>query len=87
MASFFDAKGVQLQEEAETAREAEKRFAYSCRRCGEMGRNVACDSCPIAEAHEVCMDVFAFLAREREAKARAAQVRNPALNPVVVIVL
>lgn len=84
MASFFETKGIQLQEEAETALDAQKRFAYSCRKCGEMGRNVSCNSCPISEAHEVCMGVFAFLQAEREAKA-AAKARQE--KQVLVIVL
>lgn len=70
--TYFERKGVELQEDAISVAEAVRRFNYSCRLCSERGHRTHCEECPIAAAHEVQIDVLKFLAAERLAAERRA---------------
>lgn len=71
--TYFERKGVELQENSVSVAEAIRRFNYSCQLCGQRGCRTSCACCPIAAAHEIHVDVLKFLAEERMAKERAAE--------------
>lgn len=87
MATFFENKGVQLQQDARSPYEARKRFEYSCGLCAARGNARNCASCPIADAHAITMDVFRFIANEdRNRNAiQPAKVHNCDAKVVVLV--
>lgn len=54
----FEQVGVNLQNEAESKREASRSFRYSCRVCCERGMRIDCDKCAIAYTHEATVAAF-----------------------------
>ena len=74
--TFFEQRGVQLQQECETHRELNHRFSYSCCLCCAKGLKIDCDRCAIALAHTQMQGVIddMFAAKEREA-AKADRIR------------
>lgn len=48
----FETIGVQLQMDAETPRDAVRKFSYSCRVCSSRGLRIECDRCAIRATHE-----------------------------------
>lgn len=75
--TYFERKGVELQNESVSVAEATRRFNYSCQLCSERGCRTCCECCPIAAAHEIQVDVLKFLAEERMAKVRATEGSAP----------
>jgi len=68
----FERKGVQRQHDSVTVKEADREFRHSCDICASRGLGAACDTCPIAAAHDFVCDVFAIM---QEVKAsRSARV-------------
>ena len=57
----FERIGVNYQNEAESKKQAQKSFAYSCNCCCAKGMHIDCDKCAIAQAHYLtiaCFDSF-----------------------------
>lgn len=80
----FERVGVELQRDAISIEEANKRFAYSCRLCCERGlrSSIRYESeecrCAISEEHELRIEVLRSIlemkAREFDPEARAKGV-------------
>lgn len=49
----FEERGVNRQYEAQNAYKATKEFKKSCAKCILQGRQIECDRCSIASAHEL----------------------------------
>lgn len=49
----FEEKGVNRQYGAKNVCKANKEFENSCTKCALQGRQIECDRCPIAYAHEL----------------------------------
>lgn len=78
----FETVGSNLQIEADTIRQAIKRFHYSCTLCAERGIHVSCDNCAIRSAHQLRVAILNDLAemeREKEEKAKSIEVLPSAL--------
>ena len=54
----FEQIGVNYQHEAVSIDDANKLFARSCNACCHKGRNVSCDRCGIAVAHNFVVAIF-----------------------------
>lgn len=54
----FETIGVNKQYEAESTREANKAFAYSCNCCCSKGMQIDCDKCTIAFVHSLVVACF-----------------------------
>lgn len=54
--TYFETKGVEIQNNAYTAKWAIDKFADSCRRCCLQGKNIDCRVCHIASAHERALE-------------------------------
>jgi len=54
----FESKGVELQQEAVSKFQAEKRFSYSCSMCCRFGLHIECDRCAINVVHSQMIKVF-----------------------------
>ena len=50
----FERIGVNYQNEAESKKQAQKSFAYSCNCCCAKGMHIDCDKCAIAAVQKVC---------------------------------
>lgn len=49
----FESIGVELQQEAASKEEAQKRFLTSCKICCQRGLQIDCDKCAIEMAHTI----------------------------------
>mgnify|MGYP006874339617 FL=1 len=75
----FETVGSNLQIEADTIRQAIKRFHYSCTLCAERGIHVSCDNCAIRSAHQLRVAILNDLAemeREKEEKSTKVSTSN-----------
>lgn len=54
----FERIGVSYQNEAESKKQAQKSFAYSCNCCCTRGIHIDCDKCAIAQAHHLTIAYF-----------------------------
>ena len=75
----FETVGSNLQIEADTIRQAIKRFHYSCTLCAERGIHVPCDNCAIRSAHQlrvVILNDLAEMEREKEEKSTKVSTSN-----------
>lgn len=54
----FERIGVNYQNEAESKKQAQKSFAYSCNCCCTKGIRIDCDKCAIAKAHHLTIACF-----------------------------
>lgn len=54
----FERIGVNYQNEAESKKQAQKSFAYSCNCCCAKGIRIDCDKCAIAQAHNLAIACF-----------------------------
>jgi hypothetical protein len=57
----FETVGIGFQMEAQTADEAQRSFAYSCRVCSGKGLQIECDRCGINAVHN---EILAYLSDE-----------------------
>lgn len=51
----FEQIGVTFQQEAESMKEAKRKFGYSCDLCCCRGLHISCDHCAIAAMHKLVM--------------------------------
>ena len=65
----FEQRGVGLQVESGSKREAERKFGYSCDVCCSRGLRLECDRCAIKATHDLTIAYFAT--RERMVAAKA----------------
>ena len=56
--SKFEQIGINFQHNAIDIEDAKSKFAYSCECCCNKGRNVPCDRCGIAVAHNLVVACF-----------------------------
>lgn len=63
----FEQVGVNLQNESETVKEAQSKFARSCDICCNRGLHIDCDRCFIAASHKLTV---AALMELEEAKRK-----------------
>lgn len=56
--TYFEAIGVDYQYNATNIAEAEKSFKKSCNKCGTIGKNIICEQCAIAGAHNTVIDIL-----------------------------
>ena len=49
--TYFESIGVKKQHSAMSARKANEEFARSCNICCSQGKDINCDKCAIASAH------------------------------------
>lgn len=54
----FERIGVNYQNEAESKKQAQKSFDYSCNCCCTRGMHLDCDKCAIALAHHLTIACF-----------------------------
>lgn len=54
----FERIGVNYQNEAESKKQAQKSFAYSCNCCCTKGIRIDCNKCAIAQAHHLTIACF-----------------------------
>ena len=54
----FERRGVDMQRRSVDLKDADKKFAYSCKLCTERGLYIKCETCAINEAHYVSEIVF-----------------------------
>ena len=54
----FEQVGINLQNECETIKEAESKFARSCEICCNRGLHIECDRCLIAAAHKLTVSAL-----------------------------
>lgn len=59
----FEQRGVELQYEACSVREADRKFSYSCNVCCSRGVRIECDRCAIRATHDMTVASFATLER------------------------
>lgn len=65
----FEQRGVELQVESGSKREAERKFSYSCDVCCSRGLRIECDRCAIKATHDLTIAYFAT--RKRMVTVRA----------------
>ena len=70
----FESIGIDFQNQANTIREADRAFAFSCKVCCERGMQIRCDHCMISATHEAKVEAIQAVEeykRQKEAeKAR-----------------
>ena len=66
----FEKIGADLQANASSKFEADKRFRYSCYMCNLRGINLDCDRCAINYAHDNAIEVFALMAKTNAERAQ-----------------
>lgn len=54
----FEQTGINLQYKAETKKEAQRAFAYSCDCCCNKGMRLDCDTCAISHTHSMVVAFF-----------------------------
>ena len=64
----FEQRGVELQYDSDSRKEAIQRFSYSCDVCCDRGLRIECDRCATKATHDLTMAYLA--ARERRLSAR-----------------
>ena len=65
----FERIGVNLQYDADSLKEANKLFNYSCECCCTKGIRLDCDRCAIAHAHTMVAAYFSDKAKEETRNA------------------
>jgi hypothetical protein len=60
----FEQIGINYQHDAISIEDANNKFARSCYACCHKGRNVSCDRCGIAVAHNLVVAIFKDLKKE-----------------------
>lgn len=79
----FEQIGVGLQIESETASEAVRQFAYSCRVCCTRGMRIQCDRCAISATHQQMLGVFRDVAEAESKRKKPEAARFPGVAEIV----
>ena len=66
----FEQRGVELQQEACSSQDADRKFSYSCNVCCTRGLRIECDRCAIRATHDLTSAYFAT--RNKAVLKRAA---------------
>lgn len=66
----FEQRGVELQMESGSKREADRRFCYSCDVCCSRGLRIVCGRCAIKATHDMTTAYFAT--KEQQVIARVS---------------
>lgn len=64
--TYFERRGVELQERSETVAQANSRMDYSCQKCCQRGINIDCDHCAIKQTNIVVVTTLKSIQEARQ---------------------